>query len=241
MNIILRDMPKQKVQIDLWPFDIHGGFRGFQQVPKGLHYVATLHEQSYPSFWGFVQDETLVKVFDAETGSYHDADAETKATLQQMADSGAVNHRLIAFPQLAVPQWYRLTNYITPENFAQIPGIEALDIHLQHSNEDILAAYQWAFLQVIVAYPEHLNAHHMKVWLEWVRIAGATTSEFIAAHVRFYNVFLELLNLHLELLPSNYRTETEFIRKGAEAFGEKLQQVGDVELSVKAKQHQLFA
>jgi len=238
MNIILRDLPKKKVQIDLWPFDIHGGFRGFQKVPKGLHYVTTLHQQKYVSFWMFMQSETQVKVFDYEAVSFVEADNETTATFQEMADSGAMNYALIAFPEVAVEQWHCLSRYITPENFERITTIRALDVYNQNNSyTDLLAAYQWAFLKIIVVYPEYLNAQDMNDWLEWVRVIYAADMKFVAKNVNFYNVFLDLLILHLKLLPDNYKTETAFIRNGAEQFGKKIEQAEDVELALKAKQY----
>ncbi|MHA1684395.1 MAG: hypothetical protein ACTSUE_25890, partial [Promethearchaeota archaeon] len=37
--IILRDIPKKEVQLDLALYKIQGGFRGFALVPPGLHFV----------------------------------------------------------------------------------------------------------------------------------------------------------------------------------------------------------
>ena len=237
MNIILRDLPKKKIQIDLWPFDIHGGFRGFQKVPKGLHYVAIPYQQEYVGFWTFMQSETLVKVFDYETVSFVEADHPTTATFRQMADSGIMNHSLIAFPEQAIPQWHYLSGYITPENFARVTAIKAPDVYHQHSYADFLAAYQWAFLKVIVVYPEHLNTQDVKDWLEWVQVIYAANLEFVSKNVKFYNVFLDLLILHLKLLPDNYKAETEVIRNGAKEFGRKIEKAEDIELAIKAKQY----
>ena len=122
-NIILRNLPKEKIQIDIWPFKIQGGFRGFQQVPNGLHYIAVLFHNIYPGFWCFVEGATVVKAFNSEKSQFIDADNETTTTYQAQADSGAMNKDLIVFPKAAELQWHRLTSHISPKNYDQIVSL----------------------------------------------------------------------------------------------------------------------
>jgi len=64
--IVLRDIPKQQAQIDTVIFPIKGGFRGFQLVPAGPHYVSvTGYRGDRYSFWCYLRaDDVIVKVLD---------------------------------------------------------------------------------------------------------------------------------------------------------------------------------
>jgi hypothetical protein len=222
-NIILRDLPKRKVQIDLWPFDIHGGFRGFQNVPDGLHYIAVSHEQSYPGCWAFVQGETLVKVFDYKSASFVEADDETKTDFQQLADSGAMNPVLIQYPELAVQQWYRLTSHITPGNFSPIQTFRAADLFRKTiPPNDLVASYQWAFLKVIVVHPENLDAQDKQDWVKWVQAVCSANSGFVYENRTFCHAFLDLLTLHLKLSPAAYKPETDSMKIRATEFSNQI-------------------
>jgi hypothetical protein len=224
-NIILRDLPKKMVQIDLWPFEIHGGFRGFQMVPSGLHYIAVLHDASYRGSWDFLQNEALVKVFDHHTSSLVGADDATQAAFRQMADRGAMSQVLIQYPELAVAQWHQLTSHITPENFSAIHTIKATDIQLTTSRDDLIASYQWAFLKVVVVYPENLDVADMQDWVAWVQGVCSADSAFISKNISFCNAFMDLLPLHLNLLPAAYQPVVDSLKIGAMELSDKIKKI----------------
>ena len=66
--IILRDIPKKLVQLDLLDFPIRGGFRGFAEVNPGPHYVSIkVNEEMHKGFWCWVKPgEVIVKMYDYE-------------------------------------------------------------------------------------------------------------------------------------------------------------------------------
>ena len=63
--IILRDIPKKLVQLDLIYFPIKGGFRGFAEVSPGPHYVSIeVNEEMHEGFWCWVNTgEAIIKVY----------------------------------------------------------------------------------------------------------------------------------------------------------------------------------
>jgi hypothetical protein len=86
--LILRDIPKERVQIDVLMFDVEGGFRGFQSIPAGYHRVAV---HSGGKSWAaevVVEDVTILS-FDDGFSPAPDADMEA------LARSGAMNSKLI--------------------------------------------------------------------------------------------------------------------------------------------------
>ncbi len=81
--IILRDIPKQVVQLDLLYFPIKGGFRGFCEVNSGPHYVSIeVDDEMHEGFWCWVKPgEAIIKVYDPENNIFKND--EENATLKR--------------------------------------------------------------------------------------------------------------------------------------------------------------
>jgi hypothetical protein len=70
--IILRDVPKEEARIDVFFSEIQGGFRGFQLVPAGVHYVSVQVEGTHKGFWCYLQpNEAIVKVFNSSVQQFN--------------------------------------------------------------------------------------------------------------------------------------------------------------------------
>jgi len=121
--LILRDIPKELVQLDLLYFPIQGGFRGFSDVPIGPHYVSvkTYNGEMHKGFWCWVKPgETVVKVYDYEKNIFKDDEPENEAHFKELAKSGAMNRVLIPYTLnnlKDVSLWSQLTTHIREENF----------------------------------------------------------------------------------------------------------------------------
>ena len=59
-NIVLRDVPKDEIQIDLWPFKVSGGFRGFSEVLSGPHFLTVKDKGQKVDEWFFIKTKSLV-------------------------------------------------------------------------------------------------------------------------------------------------------------------------------------
>ncbi len=136
--IILRDIPKQLVQLDLLYFPIKGGFRGFSEVSPGPHYVSIeVNDEMHEGFWCWVKPgEATIKVYDYESKIFKDDEPEKEAHFKNLATSGAMNHVLI--PAIlnnfkSVSQWKKLTKDLRSDNFPpplhqEVPMVLPLDI-----------------------------------------------------------------------------------------------------------------
>ncbi|NMC07860.1 MAG: hypothetical protein GYA24_21800 [Candidatus Lokiarchaeota archaeon] len=121
-HIILRDIPKEQVQLDLLVYEIAGGFRGFAMVPPGAHYVnVKKNDAMQAGFWCVVPEEgVVIRVFDHDTGTFKEDTPENVKTYTELALGGAMNKSLI--PVLArspvdAEAWTSLTRHLTLQAF----------------------------------------------------------------------------------------------------------------------------
>ncbi|MDX2098372.1 MAG: hypothetical protein SFW36_11400 [Leptolyngbyaceae cyanobacterium bins.59] len=111
--ILLRDIPKQTVQIDLWRYEVQGGFRGFQSVPSGIHYVEIQAGELQANFWVAVSgNEVVIRMFDYQQQQFINDTPESEAHYQELALSGAMGKALIAYPNAEWLAWWQLTRHI---------------------------------------------------------------------------------------------------------------------------------
>ena len=117
--IILRDIPKKQVKIDMALFPaIEGGFRGFSHVPAGLHYVSVKSHDSHIGFWSYVKSgDALVKIFNSEDNCFEDDLSESEIKYKQLALSGSLGSALKVYPHQFFPAWLTLSSYIKAEHF----------------------------------------------------------------------------------------------------------------------------
>jgi hypothetical protein len=112
-TLILRDIPKESVQIDLWHYPIQGGFRGFQMVPEGIHYISIVAGNRRPCFWlSLPPNEVSVKVFDSTQLQFVDDDAQSAEQYRDLALSGAMAKSLLRYPHEQGMDWWNLTRHI---------------------------------------------------------------------------------------------------------------------------------
>jgi hypothetical protein len=238
-NIILRDCPKQKVQIDLWAFDIGGGFRGFQNVANGIHYLSILFQEKYYGIWYFNENETIVKAFDWDKATFYDVEETDKTTFQEMADSGVMNDKLIIYPNIAAEQWEELSNYISIFHF-QNSQFLPIDMNANTDKNKILGSFQLAFLKVIVQQAEDLVVEDIENWEQWVKAIYGTELSIIENQTDLFCKCIDLLILQLELFPDIYRTRSDFVYDEAIDFIEKLEKSDDFYLSKSALELRVF-
>jgi len=137
--IILRDIPKQLVQLDLLNFPIKGGFRGFSEVTPGPHYVSIeVNDEMHEGFWCWVHPgEAIIKVYNYESDTFKDDEPENEAHFKKLATSRAMNHVLIPYSLnnvKSVSLWKKLTKNIRLDNFPpplhqEVPMLLPLDIN----------------------------------------------------------------------------------------------------------------
>jgi hypothetical protein len=95
--IILRDIPKEEVQLDVTIYEIKGGFRGFSEVKPGIHYVSVKDDgQMVDGFWCKVRaNDAVIKRYDYQSKSFENYDVKEHFDYKDMAISGAMDHVLI--------------------------------------------------------------------------------------------------------------------------------------------------
>lgn len=209
--IILRDVPKEKAQIDADIYEIEGGFRGFKKVIPGFHYVGVQVEQIYQGFWCCLQpNQVLVKVFNHTLHQFEDDEPETTIHYQKLALAGAMDRVLIAYKHDSWKIWEKLTNHIDCGIFHPILHQEksnyaAVNISSEQPN-DLLLKQQSRFEQAL------FNTHSGD--------PEAFLSEFQFAFVRWYTNIedLEALNRWRYLLQAIYNAGESGIAKAPELF-----------------------
>ena len=120
--IILRDIPKKSAQLDLSIYEIKGGFRGFAEVPAGIHYVSVdVGGKMHEGFWCYLEPSSVVvKVYDYENDIFKDDTPESEEQYSNMALSGAMNRALIPVMQRNAKmetEWLKLVSHIKKDNF----------------------------------------------------------------------------------------------------------------------------
>ena len=155
--IILRDIPKQLVQLDLLYFPIKGGYRGFSEVSPGPHYISIeVNDEMHEGFWCWVKpSEATIKVYDYESNIFKDDEPENEAHFKILATSGAMNHVLIPATVSnfnSVSQWKKLTSDIGSGNFPpvlnqEVPMVLPLDINPDEISEWYITKFKSRFEQ----------------------------------------------------------------------------------------------
>lgn len=218
--IILRDIPKQSVQLDLLVYPISGGFRGFREVPAGFHYGAILSQEKWQTFWCYLPSETVVvKRFDFELQELVDDAPEQTAHYTQLASQRAMDQVLMAYPRQQYSDWQSLTQHITtnsPKLHVEMsqPLAEEVDLNYQSRFEqsfiithqsnikDWLAEFQFAFIRWLMASKEKPDQIAQKRWsslLDGMYNAGEYA---IAAYPDLFSQFMDVLLAQLAQLPA---------------------------------------
>lgn len=95
-RIILRDIPKHRVELDLHGYAVEGGFRGFQEVPTGYHQLRVVDAGGAVAVAELcLLKDTDVAVLRFDEGSLSAEQAPEAADVAPMAASGSMDRALI--------------------------------------------------------------------------------------------------------------------------------------------------
>jgi len=263
--IILRDIPKERVQLDLTYFDVQGGFRGFAHVPQGPHYISILVDGNFiAGFWCYVNpSEVLVKVYDHENKCFND-DTENLELYTDLALSGAMNKSLISVMQVDAEmsiKWLTLVSFINKDNFPpkmkteEVPSaITTLDdigirdtiktrfeitfetVH-ESNQESFLTEFQYVFVNYLV---NNSNEPAINRWLYLLTTTYNAREDSMKKYPDFFVSFINVLIDQLKLLPDNYFSANSLIFQTANYMIEDLIDTGLPQLVEKAGEFQTF-
>jgi hypothetical protein len=152
-RILLIDVPKKEVQFDVMTYPIEGGFRGFQNVLQGWHYLE-LNNGSTKLIGEFVVSNiNEVLIFTPEENRLVSCQDANRA---QLAASGAMDKSLIDVGKASIFfPWFQATNLVTlprPPVEAKIQGATSRARNFVASYPDersALRAAQAAFSAVV--------------------------------------------------------------------------------------------
>ena len=131
-HIILRDIPKEAIQLDLSIYEITGEFRGFSEVPPGIHYInIEVDGAMRKGFWCFVYPSSVVvKTYDYNDKEFKNDTPENEAEYSNMALSGVMNQALIPVMQESAEslnEWLELVSHIEKDHFPVSLSVETPD------------------------------------------------------------------------------------------------------------------
>lgn len=229
--IVLRDIPKQEVQIDLVRLPIQGGFRGFSMVPPAAwHYVSVKDRGGHIGFWCYVAPDTaVVKVYDYDTQQFNDADAEIRSKFSQLALGGAMGAALITYPSQHFAAWLRLVNKIPATDLPTIHETDSggdssrFDQAFQGTHggnaDSFLSEFQFAFAQWFVT--QSTGTADETAFARWRHLVLATYNagerRMTAAPELFAGLADSLMGQY-DLLPNDWFTPDSFIASGQASY-----------------------
>lgn len=249
--IILRDIPKREVQIDLLSYRIKGGFRGFAQVPPGLHYVNVPVDGQRVAFWHVLTaHEALVRVLDPDNLAFVADAPENEQRFQHMALGGAMHQALMPYTHAEWPRWAKLTTYITNANMRlnQEPPVDPLDFSaglprsrfeqaFQDTHQSNLATFQAEFQCAFVRWL--VNQDDEVAFKRWQHLVQATYNageHTIAAYPALFVSLVDVLVCQFEMLPDDWFSLHSFVSDPAAYLIEDMTDTGLPTLMDKAKQ-----
>ncbi|MDY6901645.1 MAG: hypothetical protein SWZ49_26730 [Cyanobacteriota bacterium] len=244
--ILLRDIPKQSVQLDFLLHQIQGGFRGFQEVPPGFHYGAVLSQGQWRNFWCYLQPETvLVKRFDSELQKCIDDTPENTAEYTQLAIQNSMNRLLISYPIKQYSDWQSLTQYITTDS--PVLHIEVSQSLSGEVNQDFqprfektfllthqsdikgfLSEFQYAFLRWFMTTKEKVDEVAQKRWTYLLNGMYNAGESAIKSYPELFSEFIDVYLAQLAQLPGHVFTNDSVICKQLNYL---IEDINDTEIS----------
>lgn len=226
-TIILRDIPKETVEIDLWSYNIQGGFRGFQIVPPGLHRISIRAAQKQHAFWLFSHpNEVIVKVFDAIEQKFFDDEPDSAMQYQELAMSGAMDKALLIYPHNSF-DWLKLTRHISVEKnlLSTISAIKSNNSLNQHKSRfkqaffDIhkgdgtafLAEFQYAFVCWLLSAKDIEDVEAYQCWRHLLLSVYNAGEEMIAQNPDFFCDLIDTLLVQFNYLPDSMLISDSFV------------------------------
>ncbi|MEB3885548.1 hypothetical protein [Lyngbya sp. CCY1209] len=251
--IILRDIPKQSVQLDLLVHQIQGGFRGFREVPPGFHYGAILDRGEWRNFWCYLSPETvLVKRFDADQQQLVDETPEQTAQYSQLAHQNALDMALVPYPANQWQGWHSITQYITTDspilhkNAASDFSSEFAPNHpsrfeqnfreTHHGNiADFLEEFQFAFLCWLMSLKGEVDLVAQQRWSSLLNGMYNAGEFAIASHPDLFSQFVDALLPQLDQIPPEAFTQDSIVCTHLDDFIEDMNDSENMNLKKKAR------
>lgn len=209
-TLILLDWPTEAVQLDLTVYSLPLGFRGFQAVTAGLHWLQPLPAPDFAGIWLFLlPHEVWVRRFDRAHQTWSPLPPEQAVQHQTWARSGKNRFFLLPVETQPAGLWTNLTCHITEVPLLQsappepIPTttqafVQLLEYTHEHCYDSFLSEVQFAFLK------SRLQADRAAS-LRWVYLVNSlyqAGAEAIATHATFFAQTLDVLLLQFSQLPA---------------------------------------
>jgi hypothetical protein len=215
--IVLRDVPKQRARIDLWTYEIKGGFRGYQNVMPGVHYVSVLADGEHVGFWCSLQPQSaVVRVF--SEGGFREDTPESEAQFSRMALGGAMNHALLPYKIDQFPEWLSLTRHIGIND--PLPALHADDqgtgtrfdkaFLATHGGNvtALLAEFQFAFLRWFV---DPGDEAALARWRHLLLAAYDAGEDRIRSQPDLFESLVTAIMAQFKYLPDTFFAEGSFV------------------------------
>jgi hypothetical protein len=237
--VVLRDIPKQEVRLDLFRCPIEGGFRGFRSdmALVGWHYVAVKAEAHHAGFWCYLRPgEAAVRVFEGDRGFVAD-EPESEQHYARLALSGAMDHVLMPYPADRYDPWFALVSHIGPDNFP--PRLHGEDggagsrfekaWHGTHDGriDSFLAEFQYAFVRWLVSLDTAVvDEAALARWRHLV-LSGYNAGEAsIAAAGDLFCHLADTLMRQMDVLPADWFVPGSFLTSQAGYMAEDMIDTG---------------
>ena len=217
--IVLRNLPKSEVRIDLFRRPIQSGFRGvYSDFPLiGWHYVSVEVDQSYVGFWCHLSiGEAVVRVFDPLHGFVED-DPESTQHYAQLALSGGLHSALMPYPDQLYAPWFGLVSFIPPHPFPpqlhsqEIGSGSRFENALEGSHagnpDAFLAEFQYAFVRWLISLDQVTEDED--AWARWQHLLLAVCNageSWMRASSQLFTRLPSILMRQLDLLPRQWFT-----------------------------------
>ena len=250
--IILRDIPKELVQLDMMQFEIQGGFRGFSHVEPGFHFVSIKKDDEiHEGFWCFVEaDKAVIKQFNYSTNNFENCSIDEEEHYSQLATSGAMGRVLIPIMPWnfkAVAKWNILTNYLKKErapfslNFEEpmlLPEKLSPDEAQDWFTNDFKSRFEQAFelthtseidsflAEFQYAFVRYIVRQNDTIAFErWIHILQACYNageRVINSQPKLFDELVTILTFQFDLLDQSFFTKNSKLLSGTQNFVEDM-------------------
>lgn len=217
--VVLKDIPKEEIRIDIFKYQISGGFRGFFLIPFGLHYLSIKFRNKFKGFWFYIKPYTaIVKIFNYETEEFEEVDQETFNTFRHLALSGQMGAALINYPVGEWVKWNKLVSKIN-EHYFSLKNLEQNQFYTQNTREiielskkndysDFFADLQFSFITWIVDDANTFNKKNFEFWQNLIEKILNSEKELIIKNYIFFDettkiILSQFQNLEKEWLSVN--------------------------------------
>jgi hypothetical protein len=246
--IVLRDIPKEEVRIDLYRRPIQGGFRGFRLVPPGLHYLSVKVRQHHVGFWCWIKpNQVVVRMFDPANGFKEDTPDAT-AHYAELAVGGAMNGALLPYAHQKFGSWFGLILHINEKDFpptihdneARQSGTTRFDAALKETHggnaDSFLAEFQFAFAQWLVSLDTEFEDE--AAFARWRHLLLSTYHAGDYRIAELGELFLKLADTlfrQFALLPDEWFEPDSFLMRDAGYLTEDMMDSGVPEIAEKGQ------